>query len=111
MEKDKLLEEIIKKFDLYKSQIINYDEFSNMYNQYSDKLSEVEFADLLGVKRKTFFSFKSASKKEERGLKILTNRELNNEEKEKLRLELVEEHKLHKDKKISYEYFKKCIKR
>lgn len=99
MEKDKLLEEIIKKFDLYKSQIINYDEFSNMYNQYSDKLSEVEFADLLGVKRKTFFSFKSASKKGERGLKILTNRELNNEEKEKLRLELVEEYKLHKDKK------------
>lgn len=110
MEKDKLLEEIIKKFDLYKSQIINYDEFSNMYNQYSDKLSEVEFADLLGVKRKTFFSFKSASKKGERGLKILTNRELNNEEKEKLRLELVEEYKLHKDKKISYEYFKKMYK-
>ena len=82
MEKDKLLEEIIKKFDLYKKQRINCDEFLNMYNQYSDKLSEVEFADLLGVRRKIFIDFKNLSKKNnKRRIIILSNRNLNEKEK------------------------------
>lgn len=106
MEKDKLLEEIIKKFDLYKSQIINYDEFSNMYNQYSDKLSEVQFADLLGVRRKIFIDFKNLSKKNnKRRLIILSNRNLNEKEKTEKMLEMIEKYNLSKGKKISYTFF------
>lgn len=108
MEKDKLLEEIIKKFDLYKKQRINCDEFLNMYNQYSDKLSEVEFADLLGVRRKIFIDFKNLSKKNnKRRIIILSNRNLNEKEKTEKILEMIEKYNLSKGKKISYTFFKK----
>lgn len=107
MEQNILLEEIIKKFDLYKKQQITYDEFLNMYNKYRDKLTEVEFANLLGVKKKSFNDFKRKQKENKnKKLTILSNRHLTVEEENKKMLDLVEKYNLFKGKKISYGIFK-----
>lgn len=107
MEQNILLEKIIKRFDLYKKQQITYDEFLNMYNEYSDKLTEVEFSNLLGVKRKTFNDFKRKLKENKnKKLTILADRQLTVEEENKKIIELVEKYNLYKGKKISYGFFK-----
>ena len=110
MEKNILLEEIINKFDLYKGERIRYDEFINMYNEYSDKLTEVEFADLLGVRRKVFIDFKNLYEKyNKRKLTILANRNLSEKEKVEKILEIIEKYNLNKGKKIEYTFFKEML--
>lgn len=107
MEHNILVEEIIKRYDLYKGQETSYDEFLNMYNEYSNEFTEIEFANLLGIKKETFMTFKSASKKDnKRKIKILTDRHLTVEEENKKILELVEKYNLYKYRKISYSFLK-----
>lgn len=112
MEQNILLEEIIKRFDLYKKQQITYDELLNMYNEYSDKFNLREFANLLGVKSKTFADFKYNHKKikikknKDKKLTILSNRNLTIEEENKKILELAQKYNLYKCKEISYNEFK-----
>ena len=107
MEQDIVVEEIIKKFDLYKKQKITYDEFLNMYNEYSHKFTEIEFANLLDVKSKTFMSFKSILKiNKNKKLTILSHRHLTEKEQIKKIVELVEKYNLHKDRKIRYVFLK-----
>lgn len=105
MEQNTLLEEIIKRYDLYKKQQITYDEFLNMYNEYNSKFTDTKFAELLGVKAKTFMDFKSRIK-ENKKLTILANRNLTEKEKIMKIMELVEKYNLNKGKKISYAFLK-----
>lgn len=108
-----LLEEIIEKYDLYKGQQIDYDFFMKMYNEYSDKLKMNEFAELIGIKYRTFINFKSRHKSSDSignkkiTVKILLNRNLSEKEQIKNIILLTRKYDLYKNKGISYEFFNK----
>ena len=104
--KEKFLEEIIEKFDLVKSQAISYEKFMAMYHMYSNYFTEIQFADLLGIKNKTFWTFKDkASKNLDANVIILKNRKLSRQEELKIILELIEIFDLYKGKEVDYSQF------
>lgn len=103
---DQLLEELIKKYHLFKKQEITKSFFDEMFDSVRIKMTEIEFANLLGVKKDAYNNFKLKSKKNEKvKLVILANRELKAVEKRKRIQELIEKYNLHKGQEIDYPFF------
>ena len=106
MEKDEILENIIKKYNLKKAQAIDYAFFNQMYQEYKDQMSDQEFAELLQISKVAYQNFKSDSKKNpNRMIIILKDRNLSEVEKQKNVLQLVQIYKLYKGQKIDYVFF------
>ena len=99
-EKEKIIEEILKK--LKPRQMINYEEFKELYKSYMGKLSEEEFAEILGISHSIFKKLKSS----EIRTKVLKGKiaKISEEEKEKIREEVLKKVKL--GQTINYEKFK-----
>ena len=82
------LEEVIKKYKLYKRQIIAYEHketdsfegvyFKDMYEEYKASYTEIEFANLIHISKNTY---KTALIVSNRGI-ILKNQKLGDKEKE-----------------------------
>lgn len=103
---EQLLEELIKKYHLFKKQEITKSFFDEMFDSVRIKMTEIEFAKLLGVKKDAYINFKLKSKKNEKvKLVILANRELKAVEKRKRIQELIEKHNLYKGQEIDYPFF------
>lgn len=107
-DKNDIIEAIIKKNNLSRKQRINYSEFLRIYEDYKEKYTEEEFAEILEIKRKSFQAFRSkASKNEKKEIIILQNRKISKEEEQRKILELVQRYELKKGQKIDYEFLKK----
>lgn len=105
-EKEKIIEQMIEQYNLYKKQEITLSFFKEMYDNVRVKLTEVEFAELLGVASKSYATFKSRSKTDkDTKIVILGNRELDNIEKTRTILELVQKYDLYKGQPITYDFF------
>ncbi len=97
---------MIEQYNLYKKQEITLSFFKEMYDNVRVKLTEAEFAELLGIVPKSYFTFKSRSKTDKDiKIVILGNRELDNIEKTRTILELVQKYDLYKGQPITYEFF------
>ena len=48
--KEEIIKELIESKKIREGQSINYEEFLSLYEPYKDKISEIEFADILGIK-------------------------------------------------------------
>lgn len=100
------IEDIIKKYNLYKGEEIDYTFFMQMYNPLEEIYKELEFVALLGIKKATYANFKYKSKKGENvKVKILLNRKIKREDLPSVLWKLAETHNLHKGKEISYAEF------
>ena len=76
-EKEQILDEILQNFS--PCQIIDYKQFLDLYEQYKDKMSEQEFAEILEINYKNFSNVKNCNTRA-KILKSKTN--LSKEEKE-----------------------------
>lgn len=99
IEKNNILEQIIKKFDLSKGQYIDYNLFEKIYEEYKTIFTEKEFATLLGLTNSKYKNIKFYNGK----ASILMNIEKSVEEKEDILNKLVQENDLQKGSFISYD--------
>lgn len=99
IEKNNILEQIIKKFDLAKGQYIDYNLFEKIYEEYKTIFTEREFATLLGLTNSKYKNIKFYNGK----ASILMNIEKSVEEKENILNKLVQENDLQKGSFISYD--------
>ena len=99
-EKEKVIEEILKKVE--PRQMISYEEFKELYKPYMDKLSEEEFAEILGINYENFKIMKKQGTK----AKILKEKvkKITEEEGERIKEEILRKVKL--GQTINYEKFK-----
>lgn len=98
MENEKILLEIIKKFNLEKGQYIDIEIFEKMYKYYENEYTKLEFAQFLGIKRSNYYSMRNKGTK----AKILMNMNLPEENKKIILDEIIEKYDLFKYQLISY---------
>ena len=98
-DKEKIKEEVLKK--VKPGQLINYKEFLSLYKSYKDKLSEVEFANILNI---NYSNYNSMRKKGTRA-RLLKNeqRSIKLEDKEKIKEEVLK--KVKPGQLINYKEF------
>lgn len=96
-EKEKNLKilELVRNYNLYKGKKIDYSFFMQMYNQVNTKLTELEFADMLGIKGANLRNIRN-SKQE---VALFKNISLNSEKVEQIRKGLI---KIYEGKSIYY---------
>lgn len=99
IEKNNILQKIIKKFDLSKGQYIDYEFFKKIYEEYKQIFTEKEFATLLGLTNSKYKNIKFYNGK----ASILMNIEKSVEEKENILNKIVQENDLQKGDFISYD--------
>ena len=105
-EKEQELLELANDYKLYKGQKITLSFFEKMYDRVKAFLTEVEFADLLGIKKAAFNMFKLKSKDDPNvTVRILMNNNLSKEEQIKQILELAKTYDLYKGQEIDYNFF------
>ncbi len=98
-EKELIIEEILKK--VRPCELIDYKQFIDLYEQYKNKMSELEFAEILEISYKNFFNVKKYNKR----AKILKSKKyiLNNEEQETIVKEVLT--KVKAGQSINYDLF------
>lgn len=98
-EKELIIEEILKK--VRPCELIDYKQFIDLYEQYKNKMSELEFAEILEISYKNFFNVRKYNKR----AKILKSKKyiLNNEEQETIVKEVLT--KVKAGQSINYDLF------
>lgn len=96
-EKEEILEEIIQRFDLIKGQPINLEQFEQIHKPYKLKITKSELAEMLEITEIQRMNLKT------RRAKILKNRELSKEEKEKILEDIIKKYDLKKKQLVKYE--------
>lgn len=95
---EKILMEIIKKFNLEKGQYIDKKLFEEMYENYKNAYTKLEFAQLLNIKRSNYYSMGSKGTK----AKILMNINLPEETKKMILDKVIGKYDLARYQLISY---------
>ncbi len=98
IENEKILVEIIRKFNLEKGQYIDIKLFEEMYENYKNQYTKLEFAQLLNIKRSNYYSMGSKGTK----AKILMNINLTEENKKMILDEVIRKNDLARYQLISY---------
>ena len=103
-EKEKIVEELLRSSKLKPGQSIDYAYFKKLYEPYKEKMGEVEFANILGVKYFSLMSMKS-NKQKVKVLKVKTEK-TDKKENEKIVEQLLKSGKIKQRQLIDYAYFK-----
>lgn len=98
IDNEKIIMEIIKKFDLEKGQYIDLKFFEEMYEDYKNKYTKLEFAQLLNIKRSNYYSMGNKGTK----AKILMNIDVPEENKKMILDNVIEKYDLARYQLISY---------
>ena len=100
-EKEKIEREILKQVSI--GQLINYEDFKKLYEPYKSRITEVEFASILGISYTNYMNVRSKGKR----AKIFKNSflKINDEEKEEIRQEVLKQVNI--GQLINYEDLKK----
>ena len=100
-EKEKIEREILKQVSI--GQLINYEDFKKLYEPYKLRITEVEFASILGISYTNYMNVRSKGKR----AKIFKNSflKINDEEKEEIRQEVLKQVNI--GQLINYEDLKK----
>ena len=107
-ENKEIIKELLESKKIKAGQLINYAKFLELYKPYSDRMSEQEFAEILGIK---YYNYTNIKWKKERNTKILkSDDQISKEEKELIIQELVSAGKVKIGQSIDYEYFKLIYK-
>ena len=62
-EKELIIEELLREGKIKSKQSIDYEEFKEIYITYKDRVSEIEFAEILGIKYAALTDIKNKRKK------------------------------------------------
>ena len=104
-ENEEIIKELLDSRKIKAGQLINYAQFLEIYEPYRDRISEQDFAEILGMK---YYNFRDIKCKKDRNTKILESEEfISDEEREVIIQELLNERKVKPGQLINYEYFKK----
>ena len=98
-EDNKIKEEIIKK--VKEGQLINYEKFLELYEPYKEKISEVDFANILGISYANYQSIRNSGTRAK--IFKMNYSKLSEEEKEKIKKEIIK--KVKEGTSINYEKF------
>ena len=106
-EKQEIIEELLNSGKIKPGQLINYESFIEIYESYKEKMTEVEFAELLGISCGNYMNIKHQGIK----TKVLRERierieKISEEEKQEIIEELLNSGKVKPGQSINYEYFK-----
>ena len=103
-EKQEIIEELLNSGKVKPGQLINYESFIELYESYKEKMTEVEFAELLGISYGNYMNIKHQGIK----TKVLRERieKISEEEKQEIIEELLNSGKVKPGQSINYEYFK-----
>ena len=106
-EKQEIIEELLNSGKIKPGQLINYESFIEIYESYKEKMTEVEFAELLGISYGNYMNIKHQGIK----TKVLRERierieKISEEEKQEIIEELLNSGKVKPGQSINYEYFK-----
>lgn len=101
--KQEILQELTKKG--YENKKISYEEFVQLYTEYKQEMTEVEFADILKVTKDNL----NMSKKKQKRITIMKSLKAQEERKEEIVAELKQQG--YENKKITYEEFRKIYKK
>lgn len=103
-ENKEIIKELLDSGKIKAGQLINYAHFLEIYELYRDRISEQDFAEILGMK---YYSYMGIKCKKDRNTKVLENEEsISEDEKELIIQELLKEKKVIYGQSIDYEYFK-----
>ena len=89
--------EVLKKVQI--GQLINYDEFLELYEPYKRKLSEIDFAGILGISYGNYMNIKNKNQR----ARIFKKKYVNISEEEKIQIEVLE--KVQMNQSINYQEF------
>lgn len=102
-EKEIIIESILHSKKVRAGQLINYEEFLELYEPYKDKISEKYFSSILGINPSNYRHMKT----EKRKVTILKSKKVKIEDKRKEQIinQLLESNKIEPKESISYEKF------
>ena len=103
-EKESIIEELLNSGKVKSGQSISYEYFKELYEQYKEKMAEVDFATILGITYSNYINMKNGGTR----AKVLKDRkeELDEEKKKEIIEELLNGGKIKPGQSIDYEYFK-----
>ena len=102
-EKEKIIKELLDSKKIKPGQLINYTQFLELYEEYKEKMSELDFTEVLGISYSNYFNIKNAKK----NAKILKEVEktIIKEEGKEIVEELLYSNKIKVGQLINYEDF------